>query len=64
MNTLVARESDAEFNARIDREDLEAQTVKCPLASCEAEIGEPCCTEAGQKRCRHVRRLMEARKEA
>ena len=59
---MTPTETETEFNARIDAEDLEAAKVKCPLESCGAEIGEPCCTEAGQPRCRHTRRLLAARK--
>jgi hypothetical protein len=52
-----------EFNARIEREDQEAMAVACPLVeSCGAQVGEPCCTDSGQKRIRHCRRLLEARK--
>lgn len=57
-----ARETNDEFNARIDAEDKESQLVKCPLESCGAEVGEPCCTDSGIKRCRHARRLWTARK--
>jgi hypothetical protein len=59
---MIYRESDADFNVRIDAEDREALAVKCPLESCGAEINEPCCTESGKKRIRHCRRLLEARK--
>jgi hypothetical protein len=52
-----------EFNARMDREDIEAMQVKCPLESCGAEVGEHCCTDSGQRRIRHCRRLLEARKQ-
>lgn len=55
-------ESDAEFNARIDAEDKEAMQIECPLATCNAEIGEACKTDAGEQRCRHARRLWEVRK--
>ena len=60
---LLNKETDTEFNARIDEEDRESQKVACPLENCGAEIGEPCCTQAGQPRCRHVRRLLDAREE-
>lgn len=60
---LLRRESPAQFDARIDTEDREALSVACPLESCGAQIGEPCCTESGQKRIRHCRRLMVARRE-
>ena len=53
-----------EFNARMDREDIEALSVACPLKSCGAEVGEHCCTDSGQRRIRHCRRLMLARKES
>jgi hypothetical protein len=46
---MIYRESDADFNVRIDAEDREALAVKCPL-------------ESGKKRIRHCRRLLEARK--
>jgi predicted oxidoreductase len=59
-----ARETTAEFNARMDAEDIEAATVKCPLESCGAEIGESCCTDSGIRRIRHARRLWQARKES
>lgn len=55
-------ESNAEFNARIDREDAEAMQIKCPLDSCSAEVGQPCKTDAGEQRIRHARRLWQARK--
>ena len=58
-----ARETTAEFNARMDAEDKEAAKIPCPLDSCGAVAGEHCCTEAGQPRMRHCRRLMLARKE-
>jgi hypothetical protein len=62
---LVREESTAQFNARMEREDREAMTVACPLVeSCGAQVGEPCCTDSGQKRIRHCRRLMLARKES
>lgn len=60
---MTGVETDAEFNARIDREDQEAMAVKCPLPTCWAEIGEMCVTEAGEFRCRHARRLWTARKQ-
>jgi hypothetical protein len=59
---LLREESTAQFNARIDAEDKECLAIACPLESCGAEIGEPCCTEAGQKRIRHARRLWMVRK--
>jgi hypothetical protein len=62
MNS-AAGETDKEFDARIDAEDLEAAQVRCPLDSCRAEIGEMCKTDAGQPRCRHARRLWLVRKE-
>gem|GEM_PF-4954293 len=63
MNSqLLREESTAQFNARIDAEDKECLAIACPLESCGAEIGEPCCTEAGQKRIRHARRLWMVRK--
>jgi len=52
-----------EFNARMDREDLEAMKVRCPLDSCGAQAGQPCKTEDGVVRIRHARRLWLARKE-
>ena len=52
-----------EFNARMDREDIEAMQVKCPLESCGAEIGESCCTDSGIRRIRHARRLWMVRKQ-
>lgn len=56
-------ESNAEFEARINIEEADALTVSCPLVdSCGAEIGERCCTQAGQPRIRHLKRLMIARK--
>ncbi len=55
-------ETDAAFNARIAAEEQEARAVACPLESCEAMAGEPCCTQAGEPRIRHARRLMLARK--
>jgi hypothetical protein len=64
MSLSITKETEKEFNARIETEDEEAKTVKCPLDSCGAEVGEPCCTESGRRRCRHTRRLMEARKKA
>ena len=57
-------ESDAEFNARIEAEELEAQAVVCPLPFCAAAIGQCCITDAGKERIRHCRRLMLARKMA
>jgi hypothetical protein len=63
MNSdLLRRESPAQFDARIDRENQEASKVCCPLESCGALVGEHCCTEAGQPRCRHARRLWQARR--
>jgi hypothetical protein len=59
----TARETNDEFNARIDAEDKEAETVKCPLESCGAEVGEHCCTDSGIKRCRHARRLWMVRRQ-
>ena len=56
-------ESNAEFNARIDAEDKEAMTIKCPLATCNAGIGQPCKTDAGEQRLRHARRLWLVRKD-
>jgi hypothetical protein len=47
----------------MDREDIEALSVTCPLESCGAEVGEHCCTDSGQRRIRHCRRLLEARKQ-
>ena len=55
-------ESDVEFNARLEAEDLESLSVPCPLDSCGAMKGERCATESGQPRCRHARRLWMARK--
>jgi len=60
MSSSITKETEKEFNARIEAENIESQTVACPLDSCGAEVGEPCCTEAGRRRCRHTRRLMEA----
>jgi hypothetical protein len=61
---LLREESTAQFNARMEREDQEAMAVACPLVeSCGAQVGEPCCTDSGQKRIRHCRRLLEARKQ-
>ena len=52
-----------EFDARLADEDKVAMQVPCPLVDrCGAQVGERCCTEAGQPRVRHVRRLMEANK--
>ena len=64
MNLATARmESNKEFDRRIDEEEAEARIIACPLnESCGAEIGEPCCTQSGQSRIRHARRLLEARK--
>jgi hypothetical protein len=59
---LLRHESPAQFDARIEQEDREALSVACPLPSCEAQVGEHCCTESGIRRCRHTRRLLEARK--
>ena len=56
--------SDVEFEDRMRAEDTEAFQVKCPLESCGAEVGERCCTEAGQPRIRHAKRLWEARRQA
>jgi hypothetical protein len=56
------KETITEFNARIDREDIEAMTIKCPLESCGAEIGQPCVTDSGIKRIRHARRIWIARR--
>jgi hypothetical protein len=56
-------ESGAEFNTRLDAEEREARAVACPLVDrCGAQVGEPCCTEAGEPRIRHCRRLWLARK--
>jgi hypothetical protein len=52
-----------EFNARMDREDIEAMKVECPLSSCGAQVGHPCTTEDGVVRIRHARRLWIAQKE-
>ena len=57
------QETNEEFNARIDAEDKECLAIACPLESCGAQIGEPCCTEAGQPRCRHSRRIWLVRKQ-
>ena len=57
------RETNEQFNARMDAEDQEAMKIRCPLVdSCGAEIGESCCTESGIRRIRHARRLWQARK--
>ena len=51
------------FEARMRAEDEEAMAVPCPLRdACGAEVGEKCCTASGQRRPRHVARLMQARK--
>ena len=51
-----------EFNTRIDCEDDEASSVKCPLESCGALVGQPCRTDSGVARIRHARRLWAARR--
>lgn len=57
------KETESQFNGRIAQENEEAKKVPCPLVdNCGAEIGEPCCTQAGHPRIRHDRRLVEARK--
>jgi hypothetical protein len=62
MNTeLLRQESPAEFDARLDREDLEALMVPCSV--CNAEIGQMCKTEDGVVRIRHARRLWQSRKD-
>ena len=58
------QESNAEFNARIDAEDKECMAIPCPLETCGADVNEPCCTEAGQPRLRHARRLWLVRRES
>ena len=64
MNLSLSRvESSKVFDEREDVEDKEAMEIPCPMVeSCGAEIGERCCTQSGQPRVRHARRLMEARK--
>lgn len=60
---MTRTETDAQFNARIDAEDLEATSIPCPVPTCGAQVGESCQTDAGQERCRHSRRLWQVRKE-
>ena len=56
-------QSPNEFDARLEQEDKEAMQIPCPLVErCGALAGERCCTEAGQPRVRHARRLWEARR--
>lgn len=55
-------ESNESFNARIDAEEAEARRIACPITTCEAQPGERCCTEVGQPRIRHCRRLWMAQK--
>ena len=57
-------ESDAQFNSRIELEEVEASYVACPLDTCRAAVNEPCVTDSGEPRIRHCRRLMLARKAA
>ena len=59
----TAQETNVEFDARMDAEDLEASKISCPLESCGADVGERCCTESGIRRIRHARRLWQARKD-
>jgi hypothetical protein len=60
----AAKETNAEFDARMDAEDKEAAKIPCPLVeSCGAEIGESCCTDSGIRRIRHARRLWMVRKQ-
>jgi hypothetical protein len=61
---LAAVESDREFRTRIEAEEKEARAVRCPLATCAAEPGKGCMTDAGELRIRHSRRLWLARKQA
>ena len=56
-------ESNADFDARIAREDEQAITVDCPVRTCEAPAGTPCMTDAGVERIRHCVRLMKAQRE-
>jgi hypothetical protein len=57
-------ESDAQFDARIAAEDIEASAIPCPLDTCRAPAGEPCRTEEGAERLRHCARLRAVRKRA
>ena len=59
----TAQETNVEFDARMDAEDLEASKIACPLESCGADVGERCCTESGVRRIRHARRLWLVRRE-
>jgi hypothetical protein len=52
-----------EFNARMDREDMESFAVVCPVKSCRAQVGDKCRTENGIVRIRHAQRLWLARRE-
>ena len=60
----AAKETNAEFDARMEAEDKEAAKIPCPLVeSCGAEVGESCCTDSGIRRIRHARRLWMVRKQ-